>query len=73
MEYPVRKKDSEVTRPDFARDTVTGWDLERRVVLTREPEQSHYTVTALTDNEIEWLLYFWERIQMFLRDRSPLP
>ena len=61
MEHPVRKKDFEVGRPSFVVDHVAGWDLERRVVLTKEPGAEHYTVTALTDDEIVYLRGCWDR------------
>jgi hypothetical protein len=70
MEHPIRKKSFEVEnkaageRPAFTIDHVAGWDLERRVVLTKEPGVEHYTVTALTQNEINGLLYYWEKMKV---------
>ncbi len=53
MEHPVRTKNHEVS---------LGFDLERRIILTRDERGQH--VTALTDKQIERLRNHWRWICM---------
>ncbi len=51
MEYPVRTEDQ-----------IIGWDLERRVMLTKDPEGVAHAF-AMTDLEIDCLRRFWRGLK----------
>ena len=56
MEHPVQAESEKVERGEV----VLGWDLERRIMLTRDERGLH--AIALTDSQIDRLRAHWRWI-----------